>query len=127
MAKKLSKKQKNFCKFKAQGFSNEESAVRAGYAKISAKANSHKFMENPLILNELERLSAKVEKIADEKFEITIESVLKDIVDIKNNCKDAKPDVALKACDMLGKHIGIYEKDNEQKAPKLPDIHISGV
>lgn len=130
--KNLDKRQRDFCKFKAQGYSNEESAVKAGYSESYAKVSAHKLLDNCEIKLEIERLRALTAKKADEKFGLKIEDVIKDIITIKNHCmqKDKKGKIdsqgATKACDMLLKHLGGYEVDNRQKVIN-PNITINGI
>ena len=150
----MNKQQKDFCKYKAQGLSNEKSAIKAGYSESYAKTHSHKLLEKYEIKKEIERLSKKVEQIIEEEFNLSTADIIKDIVEIKNRCMQKTPvmiydkvekeytqkeDIygqgiwefdsqsALRACDMLGKYKGIYLKDNEQKRIELPKIEITGV
>jgi len=64
----LSLQQKAFCKFKAQGYSNEESSLRAGYAKSYARDRSYELSANPRIKAEIANWKAKADEKADEIF-----------------------------------------------------------
>lgn len=126
MTKKLDKKQKDFCKFKAQGFSNEESAIKAGYAKTTAKTKSHLWLDKSEIKEEIERLQKITQHIVDEKFKYDVEASFKKLNEIQELAllPNDKGDYlnlvsALKAEELKGKLYGCYEVDNKQKTAPM--------
>ncbi len=126
MAKKLDKKQKDFCKFKAQGFSNEESAIKAGYAKTTAKTKSHLWLEKSEIKEEIERLQKITQQMADEKFKYDVETSFNKLNQIQELAllPNEKGDYlnlvsAIKAEELKGKLYGCYEVDNKQKTTPM--------
>jgi len=87
--KKLNKSQKAFCKNKALGLSNEESAIKAGYSKTTAKTKSHTWLGKSEIKAEIARLEKKVEQVAAEEFKITAAEILNELAKIGfSNVKD---------------------------------------
>lgn len=70
-----------------------------------------------------------VQKVINKEIEIkqkeliTKEQVLNDLILIKDRCmfdsENFNPNAALKACEMLGKYLGIFEKDNQQQASSI--------
>ncbi len=122
--------QKDFCRYKAQGYSNEESAIKAGYSKSYAKVSSHKLLDNCKIKKEIERLTKKTSEVADKKFSITAEQLLNELTELKSygmkeeefkdkvgNAKIRKIDTqcALSAIEKQAKIIGAFEVDNLQR------------
>ena len=132
MAKELKKRERDFCKYKAQGYSDVESAVKAGYSPKYAKTDAHKIREKHEIKKEIGRLTEKTAEIADKNFVITIEQLLKELNNLKLygmkeeelNDKDGQPtgrkrkidtQCALSAIEKQAKIIGAFEEDNKQK------------
>ena len=104
-----------------------QAAIRAGYAPGSAKIQGHRLLTNDnvdqVVTSELAKMS--------EDAGITAEAV---IVTIKRLLKTAEDNgnvhAALKACDMLAKHLGMYIERVESNhavelswaaPPALPD------
>lgn len=122
-----------------------QAAIRAGYSKKTAEVIGLENLRKPLIAAVL--LARKEDRA--KKTEITQEYVLEVIRDTIERCRQMKPvldkqgkpimvetangtmaaayvfdpDAVLKGADLLGKHVGMYEKDNLQRHPyqDLPD------
>lgn len=129
MAKELDKRQRDFCKYKAQGYSNEESAIKAGYAKTTAKTKSHLLVEKSEIKVEIEKWRGKVQKVMEEKFNYSVEQSFKKLCEIQELAllEDEKGNynnlsAAIKAEELKGKMYGVYEADNKQKNIVIPVI-----
>lgn len=127
--KELSKRLKDFCKYKAQGYSNEESAIKAGYSKTTANKKSHLWMDDSRIIELIEKLKAKVQKVAEEKFNYTIEEHFKNLMMIRDKGLEKTPkgyyqglQSATKAEELMGRLYGCYEVDNKQKTLIVPII-----
>lgn len=113
----LDKRKKLFCKFVAQGYSIPNSAIQAGFAKATADTKSHLWLGNSEVKEEIERLKAITQKVADEKFSINQEWIVSGIKQVITNAGSKEDyNAQLKGYDMLGKISGIYEKDNKQKS-----------
>jgi len=127
--KELSKRLKNFCKYKAQGYSTPEAAIKAGYANSYANTQSHKLLGNPKVAELIEKLKAKVQKVAKEKFNYTIEEHFKNLMMIRDKGLEKTPkgyyqglQSATKAEELMGRLYGCYEADNKQKTLIVPII-----
>lgn len=110
-----------------------QAAIRAGYSEKTANVKGSQ------LLAKVNIQAFIVELIAErvERTEINSDSVLKDIQEIKERCMQKAPVLtrkgehvededgnkiwrfdsagALKALEMLGKHVGIFEVHNHQK------------
>ncbi|MDM5264691.1 terminase small subunit [Sulfurovum sp. XTW-4] len=106
---KLTQKQKRFCEEYLIDLNATQAAIRAGYSENTAKEMGYENLTKPHIAN---FISEKQKEVRDRN-EITVDFVVNGIRDIavlgehENN--------RLKAYEILGKHLGIYEKDNSQK------------
>lgn len=108
----------------------KESAIKAGYSKKTAKEKGCFLLKN----KEIQEYLKKHRAIAEEKTGLTVEWVLNRFKEISDRCMQAEPVMiydgqswvesgeyrfdssgANKATEMIGKHVGAFEKDNEQK------------
>lgn len=86
----------------------KQAYIRAGYSARSAEQLSSRLMSNDKVKVEIARLMSD----RNDRVEVTADFVLQGILDI---AKDGEQENnRLKAFDMLGKHAGIYERDNKQ-------------
>lgn len=105
MASKLTAKQQAFCEEYMIDLNATQAAKRAGYGEKNAKQQGTENLANPSIQEELARLKSE----RSERTEITADEVLRDIVTIKDTCiKNGKSNPALKALEMLGRHLGLF-------------------
>ena len=105
--KKLNSKHKRFCEEYVIDLNATQAAIRAGYSKKTARSQGQRLLTNVDIQNFIQTLKAEVA----ERNNITIDWVvqkLKEVVD-----KDEKDRVP--ALDKLLRHLGGYERDNDQK------------
>ncbi len=132
--KKLTQQQELFCQEYAVDFNGTQAAIRAGYSKKTAGQISSRLLKDVNIL-------ARVRAIQKERFEklaITQESVLLDLIEIRDRCMqnipvkewdyDEKKYVetgeytfdskgALNAVTKLGEHLGMFKKKVEHSTP----------
>ncbi|MCM8525680.1 MAG: terminase small subunit [Lentisphaeraceae bacterium] len=135
---KLTEKQKRFCQEYIKDLNSTQAAIRAGYAKSSAGVIACKLLKK----DNVEEYLGELKKTLGEILQYEAEDIIKDIIEIKDRCMQAVPVMvfdhaekcmvqkenregqgvwefnsrdALKALDMLGKHIGFYEKDNRRQ------------
>ncbi len=147
--KKISEKHKLFCKEYIIDFNATRAYAKAYNRKHdeTCRVNGHELLTKANI----QKYIAKLIKPKCDKLDITIESVLKDIIEIKERCmqkipvtqydKDAKEYIetgewefdataALKATEQLGKYLKMFT-DNIQHSGKLiverPDPEMKGV
>lgn len=138
----LNEKQKQFCEEFIIDFNGTQAAIRAGYSKKSAKQIAFENLTKLDLQNYIKELIENRNK----RTRITQDEVIADIVEVKNRCmqkvpvvkydKDEKDFVqvqdefgrdvwqfdangANKALDMLMKHTGGYDLDNNQKQAPL--------
>ncbi len=105
---KLTPKQQLFCQEYLIDLNAKQAYIRAGYSARSAEQLSSRLMSNDKVKAEIARLMSD----RNDRVEVTADFVLQGILDI---AKDGEQENnRLKAFDMLGKHAGIYERDNKQ-------------
>lgn len=136
MAKdKLTDKQQRFCEEYLIDLNATQAAIRAGYAEAAANREGSRLLSNVDIHARIAELKSE----RAEKLSIDSEWVLKRLVAISDRCMQAEPVMipsrlgmvhkedeegnrvyefdsngANKATELIGKHIGFFEKDNEQ-------------
>ena len=114
---KLTAKQEKFCQEYIKDLNGTQAAIRAGYSKHTANLIACENLTKPNIQAHLKSL---MDKVADRN-NVTIDSLIKDLLAIKDcSMNDDDRNSALKAIDMLARHLGFYEKDNKR------DIQVSG-
>lgn len=110
---KLTKKQELFCQEYMIDSNGGAAARRAGYKKKNAYQQATENLRKPLIKARLLELG----KDTAEKLQITREQVIAGILGVAKEGEHEGN--RLKAWDMLGKHTGIYEVDNQQGATQM--------
>ena len=135
----LSKKQKAFCREYVIDFNATQAAVRAGYSKKTANQQGPRLLVNVGVQEYIKALTAK----AAEKNELTVESVLNDIAEVKKRCLQAipvldkdgsetgeykfDPSSALKACELEGKYLAMFTDKLKLDAPVTADFTVNFV
>lgn len=138
-SRKLSDKQSRFAEEYIIDMKAGPAAIRAGYAEKGAGVQGHHLLKNPKVRARINELRAEQQ----QRVKVDADYVLNTIVDVMERCRqvravtDANGDPvlvetpsgervpaftfdaanALKGADMLAKHVGLYEKDNNQKNP----------
>jgi len=154
----LSEKQARFCEYYAKTLNGTESALKAGYSKKSAYAQSSQHLKKLKIQQYIKHLRKKVSQeikvdhvyilnklknwletdvtetinVASEdikklpkELRLAISSYKINTRTLNDGTKETTIDLRFtskeKAIELLGKHIGFFEKDNKQKdnAPKV--------
>ena len=144
MAKKtqiLTDQQKAFCRFyvASSDFNQTQAAVNAGYSEKTAYSIANRLLKNV----EVKKYIARLQRERIERVEIKADDILKDLIEIKDRCMQAKPVTfmgsqvkdkegnnlwkfdakgATKAIELIGKHIGFFLEDNKQKQAILNPI-----
>jgi phage terminase small subunit len=130
MNKKLTQKQLAFCSEYILDFNGTASYIRAGYSAKGARTSASHLLANPNIQTELKKqiaARAKRTKITGDAVvddlryladmalgrEPTKKVVLVDGKMIENEVLEVNGSVANAALASLGKHCGIFEKDNQ--------------
>lgn len=97
--------------------------IKAGYKSRGAAAES-----NSSTLIRIHKVAAAIErgrKSAADKAGVTLEYVIDGLKDVADRCMEEdslQPTGANRALELLGKHLGAFEKDNAQKHISLEDI-----
>lgn len=137
---KLTDKQEKFCNEYLIDLNATQAAIRSGYSEKTARQIASQFLTKLNIQERIAQLRAEIK----EKTQITPESVLKDLQKAANIALGLEPhhvivrdgdgqggsvttsqqlsktDLAafIKTKELLMRHIGMFEKDNNQKQDK---------
>lgn len=88
-------------------------AKRAGYSARTAEWQGPQLLGKTHVAAAVEQAKAKL----SEKTGITVARVLADLERLQRKAEETDElSTALKATELLGKHVGAFEKDNAQKA-----------
>lgn len=125
--RKLTGRQLKFVNEYMKGISAREAAVRAGYSAKTASEQGYQLLQKTSVKTELDRRR----KIMEEKTGYTVQKWRDELLEIRETLSEKIPvyqnddgevimglkdaPSLLKAYDMLGKHLGAYSKDNENK------------
>jgi len=112
---KLTAKQKVFCEEYLKDLDATKAAIRAGYSSKTASEMGYENLRKPHLQEYIQDHKNK----RSERTRITADKVLKELEAIALNDEEVKPEARIKALDLLGKHLGIYERDNSQKSEGL--------
>lgn len=143
----LSGKHERFCQEYTIDYNGTQAAIRAGYAQDSAKQQAFRLLQR-------EDVKARIRELQSEQVErlsITSDFVVLELLDTYKSCREATPVMewdylakemvetgkyqfdskgALRALEMIGKHIGMFEKKSAQFAgsekSNLLDMLVSG-
>lgn len=108
---KLTPKQKAFVReYKANGGNGTQAAIRAGYSEDSARAISCENLTKPYIQEALKQEEKKMQ----EKYEYTIDDMVKELDDVKMKA-DAEQNrqAQIKAIELKGKAFGLFVDKQE--------------
>lgn len=138
----LSAKQEQFCQEYIIDLNAKQAAIRTGYSERSAEVTGSRLLSNHKVASRISELKAQ----RVERTEITADYVLAGLKEVAERCLQKSPvmkwdyvnkqmvqvqddegrDVwsfdsqgANRSFELLGKHIGIFEKDNSQKNAKI--------
>ena len=109
----LTKKQKAFVKaYKENGGNGTQAAIKAGYSENTAYSIGSENLTKP----EIREALAEHEKKMQEKYEYTIEKMVKELDEEKINADSVgNVSAALKAIELKGKAFGLFVDKVEQK------------
>jgi len=106
--KPLTPKQRKFCEEYLIDLNATQAALRAGYSKKTAKDIACQNLAKPNISEKIAELQEETRK----RTLVTVDFVVNGIKTIAE--EGEQENNRLKAYDLLGKHLGVYEKDNTQ-------------
>ena len=110
----LTPKQEQFCREYVIDFNATQAAIRAGYSENGAEVQAHRMLSNANI----QELIKSLQDTTAEKLQITKEMIVENIKSIAFS-ETAKDRDRLAGSELLGKVLGIFEKDNRQKTDNI--------
>jgi phage terminase small subunit len=136
--KKLTEKEKMFCKEYLVDFNGSQAAIRAGYSVNSSKQIGYENLTKPYLREELQHL---IDKRA-EKCALDAQYVLENLKEVVQRCMDKEPILdskglpsgewkfnamgANKALELIGKHLGLFKDVQEVKSEQGFQLVILG-
>lgn len=147
MPENLTPKQERFCQEYLIDLNATQAAIRAGYAEKTARNIACENLTKPNIQEYIQKLQEGIKK----RNQISVDEIMQDLIEVKNRCMQNVPvmyfdkidkewkqegaDIgeplykfdsqgATKALDLLGKIVGAYEKDNNQKVVNTTPIQV---
>jgi phage terminase small subunit len=112
---KLRPRDEQFCKEYIIDFNGQNAAIRAGFPPKSARIKACQALARPEIQARVTELIAE----RGERTGITADWVVNSIAAVARRCTAADTfdaSGANRALELLGRHLGIFEKDNAQRA-----------
>lgn len=120
----LTPKQQRFVEEYLVDLNATQAAIRAGYSENRASELGYQLLQKTPVQNAIYELKQQ----RSQSTGITAEKVLLDIMALKEKCEREivteagvrmeNPSVSAKCLEMLGKHVGLFEKDNKQQQPQ---------
>jgi len=120
----LTSKQQRFCEEYQIDLNATQATIRAGYKCKNdhvAQVIGWDNLLKPVIKSEIIRLKA----VVSEKIGLTAQYVLDKLKKIAEDTELTHPAVSVKAYELLGKHKGIFELDNEQSRPDARTFNLT--
>ena len=138
----LTDKKERFCREYVIDYNQTKAAIRAGYAEKSAAKKGCSLMKEPEVAAYIRQLQTEQK----ERLMLTSDHVLLELWDVYQKCMQAVPveewdyDLhtmvktgeyqfdskgATKALEMIGKHLGMFDK-NEDTDPDAGPVFITG-
>ena len=105
---KLNPKQEKFIDEYLIDLNATQAAIRAGYSQKTAQEQASRLLSNVIISDEIKRRR----ETTSNKLNITRESIIEDLINIKNNQMAEAPLAAIKAIEVINKMMG-YDKPVE--------------
>lgn len=139
----LTDKQERFCLEYIVDLNATQAAIRSGYSEDTARSIGAENLTKPAI-------RAYVRELMNKRSDDTLVDayfVVHSLIENVKRCQQAEPVLewdyeekvmkptgewqydsqgANKALELLGKHLGVFEKDNTQKKPEILELIISG-
>jgi phage terminase small subunit len=110
METKLTPKQELFIEhYLANGYNGTQAAISAGYSQDTAQQIASENLSKPLIKEAIDIARG----LTIKKVQVTKESLIQDLIDIKESCKDDKKVVhnSIKAVEVINKMLGFNLPD----------------
>lgn len=130
----MNEKYKRFCEEYMIDNNGMQAAIRVGYSEKRANVTACELLNK----QEIKDYIAILRKDLAEKTKLTSEWVINRFKEISDKCMTVEPVMIMrngqlvesgeykfdssganKATEMIGKHLGVFEKDNSQKKPEV--------
>jgi len=108
---RLTKKQETFCNEFMVDLNATQAAIRSGYSQKTARQIATENLSKPAIQHRLFELQQ--ERIT--RCRVTADEVVEKLRAIADQWK-INPSAACRALELLGRHLGLFEKDHRQAA-----------
>jgi phage terminase small subunit len=123
--KTLTNKQAAFVREYLKDSNGSQAAIRAGYSPTRADAIAYENLRKPVIAKVLAEAQAAIAKKTETEAEWVRRRLKEEADDFS---EFASHSARIRALELVGKINGIFEKDNEQQAPKVfAKIELVGV
>jgi phage terminase small subunit len=100
-------------------FRAKDAALRAGYSENGVSQTAYNLLSRTDIQAEIRRLQNERAK----RLNLEADYIVLQFHDVYVQAREmGNLSAAIKALEQLGKHLGIFEKDNRQKAPTPEDL-----
>lgn len=112
ITKKTIEKYALFAKYYIIRFNITEAAIRAGYSEKTAHSQGSRLLKNVKVQEAI----AKELEARTKRINIEADDVIDSLVEIRDRCMDAVPFNwvgALKANELLGKHLGMFIEQHD--------------
>lgn len=128
----LTRKELAFCEEYVKDYNGTKAAIRAGYKESNAASQASRLLKKPEILEQIKNNQKDLVK----KSCLSEEKIIKKLEDILDHCVSAVPVMewnyeeheyvptgeyqfdskgALKAIELLGKHLGMFDKNDSSR------------
>ena len=117
---KLTTKMENFVNEYFIDFNGAQAVLRAGYKSNSPNRLAVKLLNHPLV----QAAIAEKKKERAEKTELSADYVITKLISIAEKQEDINAQAALRALELLGKHLGLYRDRQEISGPDGEAIQV---
>lgn len=127
----MTSQQRQFCDEYLIDLNATQAAIRAHYSPQSARSQASQLLD----LEEVQKYISERQKKVSDKLAYSLERVLTNFATVFDRCMQGEPVLdfegnptgewkfdannANRANENMGKHLGFYEKDNEQNKPPV--------
>ena len=122
MPTRLTPKQAAFVREYMIDLNATKAAIRAGYSERTANRIGAENLSKPVIQAEIQ----EQRKAAEEKCTVTVEWILSRIAQIAQD-EEVRTADRLKALELLGKHLGLWEKRQDEGAQVVRVVFEGGL
>jgi phage terminase small subunit len=113
---KFTAKMARFCEEYVVDFNATQAALRAGYSKKTAYSIGHENLTKPIIMERIRELTRKTSETTAVNAEYVRRQLVRLVEDaMPEDGGNFKHNAAARGLELLGRHVGFFEKDNIQQ------------